>query len=78
MIRYALSCDQDHGFEAWFGSSSDYDDQAERGLIECPVCLSKQIRKQMMAPAVSGTKKKGPAAEALPADRQAMVMEAMG
>ena len=30
MIRYALSCDHDHGFEAWFGSSSDYDDQAAR------------------------------------------------
>lgn len=57
MIRYALICDQDHGFEAWFGSSSDYDDQAERGLVECPYCASKQVRKQVMAPAVSGTKK---------------------
>ena len=78
MIRYALSCDQDHGFEAWFGSSSDYDDQVVRGLIECPICLSKQVKKQMMAPAVSGTKKKGSAPEPIPADRQAMVMEAMG
>ena len=33
MIRYALSCDHDHGFEAWFASSSDYDDQAARGLV---------------------------------------------
>ena len=32
MIRYALKCEADHPFEAWFGSSGDYDDQAARGL----------------------------------------------
>ena len=57
MIRYALSCDADHGFEAWFGSSDAYDDQAGRGLVECPFCGSHTIRKQIMAPAVTGTRK---------------------
>ncbi|GAA0642621.1 DUF1178 family protein [Brevundimonas lenta] len=57
MIRYALTCEHDHGFEAWFGSSSDYDDQAGRGLVECPMCGSTAVRKQIMAPAVAGTKK---------------------
>ena len=57
MIRYALSCDAGHPFEAWFGSSADYDDQAKRGLVECPFCASRQVTKQIMAPAVSGTKK---------------------
>lgn len=52
MIRYALVCDADHGFEAWFSSSDGYDDQAARGLVECPVCGSTQVRKQIMAPAV--------------------------
>lgn len=56
MIRYALTCDREHGFEAWFGSSDDYDDQAEQGLVECPFCASKTVRKQIMAPAVTGTK----------------------
>lgn len=75
MIRYALSCDQDHGFEAWFSSSADYDDQAERGLVECPFCASRAVRKQIMAPAVSGTKKAAPAPDA--AKRmQAMMMQA--
>ena len=32
MIRYALQCDDGHGFEAWFGDSAAYDDQAARGL----------------------------------------------
>jgi len=58
MIRYALACDHHHPFEAWFGSSSDYDDQAARGLVECPFCGSAAVSKQIMAPAVAGTKKR--------------------
>jgi hypothetical protein len=57
MIRYALRCEDDHGFEAWFGASADYDDQSARGLVECPVCGSHAVTKQIMAPAVSGTRK---------------------
>lgn len=72
MIRYALICDQDHGFEAWFSSSSDYDDQAERGLVECPYCASKQVRKQVMAPSVAGTKRTAISAEDAAKVRQMM------
>ena len=60
MIRYALLCEHDHGFEAWFGASTDYDDQAARGLVECPVCGSHAVSKQIMAPAVTGTRKASP------------------
>jgi hypothetical protein len=74
MIRYALSCEHDHGFEAWFASSSDYDDQAARGLVECPFCGSTGVRKQVMAPAVAGTKKAAPAPDM--AKMQAMMMQA--
>ena len=59
MIRYALVCENDHEFEGWFGASSDFDDQAARGLLQCPVCASAEVRKQIMAPAVAGTKKRG-------------------
>ena len=72
MIRYALICDQDHGFEAWFGSSCDYDDQSERGLVECPYCASKQVRKQVMSPAVAGTKRTAIKAEDAAKMRQMM------
>lgn len=64
MIRYALACDHAHGFEAWFASSADYDDQAARGLVECPFCGSRSVEKQIMAPAVSGTKRSAPTDEA--------------
>jgi hypothetical protein len=57
MIRYALRCAHAHEFEGWFGSSADYDDQAARGLVECPVCGSRSVSKQIMAPAVTGTKR---------------------
>ena len=76
MIRYALQCDHDHPFEAWFGSSSDYDDQAARGLVECPFCGSAAVSKQIMAPAVSGTRKTASAAPDGAAKMHAMMMEA--
>lgn len=76
MIRYALVCDLDHGFEAWFASSSDYDDQSQRGLVECPYCASRQVRKQIMAPAVAGTKKTKTNPQDVMKAMQTMVMQA--
>jgi len=74
MIRYALICEHEHEFEGWFGSSDDYDDQHSRGLLECPVCASKAVRKQIMAPAVSGTKR---TVKDQGRPTQAMMLEAM-
>jgi hypothetical protein len=50
MIRYALNCDQRHGFESWFANSAAYDKQAKRGLVTCPVCGSAKVEKAIMAP----------------------------
>jgi hypothetical protein len=57
MIRYALRCPVEHGFEAWFSSSESFDDQAARGLIECPSCGSTAITKAIMAPSVVSSRK---------------------
>lgn len=79
MIRYALVCDLDHAFEGWFGSSADYDDQAARDLVECPVCGSHAIRKQIMAPAVAGTKRtRAPGAANVPPKMREMMSQVMG
>ena len=75
MIRYALKCDQAHAFEAWFGSSTDYDDQAARGLVECPFCGSHAVEKAIMAPAVNGARKADPASD-VAAKMQTMMMAA--
>jgi hypothetical protein len=53
MIRYALRCDSRHEFEAWFRDSAAYDQQAARGILECPVCASSAISKAPMAPAIA-------------------------
>jgi len=52
VIRYALVCAGEHEFEAWFSNSSWFDEQKASGLLECPVCGSADVRKQIMAPAV--------------------------
>jgi hypothetical protein len=57
MIRYALSCDQDHAFESWFPSSDAYEAQRKRGLVACPLCGSQKVEKQIMAPRVARTDK---------------------
>ncbi len=57
MIKYALVCEQRHGFESWFPSSAAYDKQAKRGLVNCPACGSSKVEKAIMAPRLSGTRK---------------------
>ena len=54
MIVFDLRC-QAGGevFEGWFASSSDYSDQIERGLVQCPFCGSAEVEKAPMAPRVS-------------------------
>ena len=75
MIRYALVCAHAHEFEGWFATSADFDGQSAKGQIECPLCASRDVRKQIMSPAVAGTRRTGPAATP---DRAQMMMEAMG
>ncbi|WP_333586473.1 DUF1178 family protein [Phenylobacterium sp.] len=74
MIRYALVCEHEHEFEGWFGASADFDDQQARGLLECPMCGTRAVRKQIMAPAVAGTKRTTPD---LPPQARAVMMEAL-
>lgn len=52
MIRYALTCKKGCEFDAWFGSSADYDAQAAKGQIECPECGDTHVAKAPMAPAI--------------------------
>jgi hypothetical protein len=53
MIIFDLRCaSSGHVFEAWFGSSDDYESQRERGLVSCPLCGDAEVGKAPMAPAV--------------------------
>jgi hypothetical protein len=51
MIVFDLRCrDGGETFEAWFRSSSDFDEQSAGGLVECPFCGSIKVAKAPMAP----------------------------
>lgn len=53
MIVYNLACDQQHPFEGWFASPADFENQRDNGLVECPVCASKQIERKLHAPRIN-------------------------
>jgi hypothetical protein len=55
VIVYTLKCGRDHLFESWFKNSGAFDEQAATGKLVCPVCLSREIQKAPMAPALAGS-----------------------
>jgi hypothetical protein len=61
MIVFDLKCPSGHVFEAWFGSSADYESQKGRGLVACPLCGAQEVDKAPMAPAVPAKSSQGSA-----------------
>ncbi|MEM7569920.1 MAG: DUF1178 family protein [Pseudomonadota bacterium] len=59
MIAFDLKCANNHVFEAWFGSSSDYEKQCQAKLISCPICDNTDISKAIMAPNVGRKSNQG-------------------
>lgn len=53
MIVFDLACSDGHRFEAWFHSGDAFDEQAEAGVLVCPVCRGTEISKAPMAPRVA-------------------------
>ena len=45
-----LQCSRHHSFEGWFASEDDFQGQLARGLVECPMCEDRDIRKMLSAP----------------------------
>ena len=86
MIKFSLACDRGHTFESWFPDGAGYESQVRRGLVVCPDCNSKQVRKAPMAPAVlAGRRSRRPEKEtsetqpvALLDDRQRELRAALG
>jgi len=53
MVIYDLICDLEHQFEGWFKSERDFIQQQKDGLLCCPTCESKSVRKLPSASYVS-------------------------
>ena len=58
MIVFDLACDQGHIFEAWFRDSKTFEAQANAGDVPCPTCGSTAVKKTLMSPNLSGSKKR--------------------
>ena len=58
MISFNLKCERGHVFEGWFQDGAAFEAQVAEKSLSCPVCGSVKIEKSLMAPAVSGAKKK--------------------
>ena len=56
MIHYNLRCERGHAFESWFQSSSAYESQEKRKLVNCPVCGSAKVERAIMAPQIVSKK----------------------
>ena len=56
MIHYNLRCARGHAFESWFQSSSAYETQEKRKLVNCPVCGSAEVERAIMAPQIVSKK----------------------
>jgi hypothetical protein len=56
MIHYNLRCERGHTFESWFQSSSAYEAQEKRKLVNCPVCGSAKVERAIMAPQIVSKK----------------------
>jgi hypothetical protein len=56
MIHYHLRCERGHAFESWFQSSTAYEAQEKRKLVNCPACGSAKVERAIMAPQIVGQK----------------------
>nr|WP_310523016.1 DUF1178 family protein [Polymorphobacter sp.] len=63
-------------FEAWFGSTADYESQVSRGLIACPLCGDTDIAKAVMAPAVGAKGNRSAGAMVMETDPHAALLAA--
>ena len=68
MIKYALKCNDGHGFESWFASAEAYDSLLKAGHVSCATCGSTRVSKALMAPQVKTVRTEEAAPDAAPED----------
>ena len=76
MIVFDLRCSAGHVFEAWFASSSAWEEQRDAGLVACAVCGDVAVAKAVMAPNVAAKANQAASASA-PAEAMKAAMAAL-
>lgn len=71
MKVFDLCCEHDHAFEGWFASAQAFESQLDRGLIECPICGAKSVRRMPSAPRLNLSSPAAPAEPQPAADQPA-------
>ena len=59
MIRFDLTCAENHSFDSWYRSGADCDSLLAKGMVACTECGTTDVRKALMAPKVSTSDKTG-------------------
>lgn len=78
MIRYRLTCSQEHEFEAWFKDSAGYERQVRRHQVSCPHCGDVDVSKAIMAPGLKAAPAEGVATEAQAHEVARRILAAVG
>lgn len=55
MIVFDLECSEGHVFEGWFDSLEAFEQQQAKGLVSCPHCNDKMVRRVMSPVSVKKT-----------------------
>ncbi|GBQ22758.1 hypothetical protein AA0472_0872 [Acetobacter estunensis NRIC 0472] len=63
MIHYQLRCEGGHEFEGWFRNSDAFEEQAQRGLLSCPLCGTTRVDRALMAPGIRTARSSAPPKE---------------
>jgi len=61
MKVFDLQCPQGHVFEGWFRGEDGYEDQRNKGLLNCPVCGSDDIQRKLSAARLNISSRSTPA-----------------
>ncbi len=70
-----LRCKHDHAFEGWFASEADFQDQALRGAVQCPLCGNPEVTRLPSAPRLNLSGARAPVLSADPAPAHATAAE---
>ncbi|MFM2399196.1 MAG: hypothetical protein RL341_1353 [Pseudomonadota bacterium] len=76
MKVFDLACEHGHAFEGWFASHEAFEDQLAKELIECSVCASRSVARQLSAPRLNLAHAQPPR-DAESAGRQEVVSSSM-
>ncbi len=63
MIAFDLECSGGHTFEGWFSDLSSFEEQIAGGMVKCPYCEDKEVRRILSPVAIRSSNRPDPQGE---------------